>query len=193
MELWNSGRADIRFDLHNINSCELIAKHVQKTNFLECTGLRHAAPLNLRNAYYNPDHIALNPSFKIDCDLFDVTKEKSKDYYSPFVRKKDCFPNKMRKLKCEFHLTDEALRKAFSLPHSVAFEPYVKAFQFEVLNFILYRNSKLHKIGYIAHDVLSASMNQKQCSIFFGLLLFNFFLERFRIILLIFDKAADSS
>ena len=56
-------------------------------------------------------------------------------------------------LKCEFNLTDEVLKKAFSLPHSVAFEPYVKAFQFKVLNSILYTNSKLHKIGYIA-DVL---------------------------------------
>ena len=68
-------------------------------------------------------------------------------------RKKACFPNNTRKLKCEFSLTDQALKKAFSLPHSVAFEPYVKAFQFKVLHSLLYTNSKLHKIGYIADDL----------------------------------------
>ena len=84
----------LRFDLNNIDSYALIAKRIQKTNFLEWTGLRHSVPLDLRNAYYNPDYIALNPSFKIDCDLFDVTKKKSKDYYFLFVRKKACFPTR---------------------------------------------------------------------------------------------------
>ena len=56
-------------------------------------------------------------------------------------------------LKCEFNLSDEVLKKAFSLPHSVAFEPYVKTSQFKVLNSILYTNSKLHKIGHIADDL----------------------------------------
>jgi len=111
--------------------------------------------VQFKNAYHNPDHTALNPSFKIDCSLFDVTKKKSKDYYSLFVRKKACFPNNVRKLKCEFNLTDEALKKAFSLSHSVAFEPYVKAFQFKILNSILYTNSKLRKIGYIADYLCS--------------------------------------
>ena len=45
------------------------------------------------------------------------------------------------------------MKKAFSLPHSVTFEPYVEAFQFKVLNSFLYTNSKLHKIGYIADDL----------------------------------------
>ena len=109
-------------------------------NFLEWAGLRHSIQLVLRNAYHNPDHTALNPSFKIDCGLFDVTKKKSKDYYSLFVRKKACFPNNTRKLKCEFNLTDsDALKKSFSPPHSVTFEPYDKAFQFKVFtNSILY-------------------------------------------------------
>ena len=71
----------------------------------------------------------------------------------PFCPYKPCFPNNTRKLKCEFNLTGEVLKKAFSLPHSVAFEPYVKAFQFKVLNPKLNMNSKLHKIGYIADDL----------------------------------------
>ena len=74
---------DLRFDLNNIDSYELQAKYIEKTNFLEWTGLRHSIPLNLRNA--NP--IVLNPSFKTDSGVFDVTKKKSKDYYYLFVRK----------------------------------------------------------------------------------------------------------
>ena len=57
---------------------------------------------------FDPNNIdsyeLIDPSFKIDCGLFDVTKKKSKDYYSLFVRKKACFPNNARKLKCEFNL-----------------------------------------------------------------------------------------
>ena len=71
------------------------------------------------------------------------------------VRKKARFPNHAQKLKCEFNLSDEALKKAFCLPHLVAFEPYVQAFQFKVLNSILYTNSKLHKIGYISDNLCS--------------------------------------
>ena len=146
---------DLRFDLNNIDSYELQAKYIEKTNFQEWTGLRHSIPLNLRNANYKPDPIVLNPSFKTDSGLFDVTKKKSKDYYSLFVRKKARFPNHAQKLKGEFNLSDEALKKAFCLPHSVAFEPYVQAFQFKVLNSILYTNSKLHKIGYISDNLCS--------------------------------------
>ncbi|KAL9983202.1 hypothetical protein ACROYT_G005340 [Oculina patagonica] len=122
---------DLRFDLDNIDSYELLAKHIEKTNFLEWTGLRLSVPPNLRNTNFVPDYAELNPSFKIDGCLFDVTKKKSKDYYSLFVRKKARFPNIAQKLKCKFNLSDEALKKAFFLPHSVAFEPYVKAFQFK--------------------------------------------------------------
>ena len=115
---------DLRFDLNNIDSYELQAKYIEKTNFSEWTGLRHSIPLNLRNANYKPDPIVLNPSFKTDSGLFDVTKKKSKDYYSLFVRKKARFPNHAQRLKCEFNLSDdhEALKKAFCLPQSVAFE-----------------------------------------------------------------------
>jgi len=36
------------------------------------------------------------------------------------------------------------------LPHKVALEHYVRAFQYKVLNRILYINEKLHKIGFIS-------------------------------------------
>jgi len=52
---------DLRFDLNNIDSYELITKHIKKMNFLEWTGLCHSVPVNLRNTYHNPDYTALNP------------------------------------------------------------------------------------------------------------------------------------
>ena len=71
------------------------------------------------------------------------------------------------------------MKKAFCLPHSVAFEPYVRAFQFKILNSILYTNSKLHKIGCRLRMiyVLSAMVKQKQkqCSISFMIALWRDF------------------
>ena len=69
----------VSISVNSIDPYELIAKHIQKTNFLEWTGLRHSVQFDLRNVY-NSDHTALNPSFKMDCGLFYVTKKKSKDY-----------------------------------------------------------------------------------------------------------------
>ena len=152
---------DLRFDLNNIDSYELQANYIEKTNFLQWTGLRHSIPLNLRNANYKPNPIVLNPSFKTDSGLFDVTKKKSKDYYSLFVCKKARFPNHAQKLKCEFNLSDEALKKAFCLPHSVAFEPYVQAFQFKVFNSILYTNSLIEVSG-IRYQVWQANLSAPQ-------------------------------
>ena len=40
----------------------------------------------------------------------------------------------------------------FNLAHQVALEPYMKGFQYKVLHFIVYTNSKLHKIGYSTDD-----------------------------------------
>ena len=45
--------------------------------------------------------------------------------------------------------------KIFQLPHTVALEPYIRAFQYKVLNCILYTNSKLYQIGYISSDLCS--------------------------------------
>ena len=41
----------------------------------------------------------------------------------------------------------------FLLPYSAAFESYVKAFQYKVLNNTLCTNKKLFKIGYRSDDV----------------------------------------
>ena len=72
------------------------------------------------------------------------------------ISKKAQLPNSSLALKRDFTLTDDELRKVFLLPHIVlCCEAYVKAFQYKVLNFILYTNTKLHKIGYITDDKCS--------------------------------------
>ena len=56
-------------------------------------------------------------------------------------------------LRSEFHLSTDQLKQVFILPHIVAFEPYVKAFQYKILNSILFTNVKLHKIDFKESDL----------------------------------------
>ena len=152
--IWNVG--DLHFDLSNKESYEQIAKNIKRTNFLEWTSMQHSIPANLKALnLYDPSSNNAVPSFKINNEEFDPTKRKSKDYYSLLIKKKACFPNFAQKLKLDFNLSNEDLKKAFLLPHSVAFEPYVKAFQFKVLNSILFTDSKLFKIGYRTDNLCS--------------------------------------
>ena len=51
-------------------------------------------------------------------------------------------------------MSEHHLKKVFWLPYKVSFEPYIKAFQYKVLNSILFTN-KLLKIGYISEDKCS--------------------------------------
>lgn len=61
-------------------------------------------------------------------------------------------PKNSKHLCQDFNLTQDQLKKEFLLPHEVAFEPYVKAFQYKGLNSILFTNEKLCKIGCIQDD-----------------------------------------
>ena len=62
----------------------------------------------------------------------------------------------------DFSLTQDQLKKVFLLPHEVAFEPYLKAFQYKVLNSSLFTNKKLRKIGYIQDDKCSLSQTDSE-------------------------------
>ena len=75
-----------------------------------------------------------------------------KSIYSLLVSKKAQPPNIIHKLKSDFNFTTQQFRETFSLPHLVALESYVKAFQYKVINSILYANSKLCKIGLRIND-----------------------------------------
>ena len=78
-----------------------------------------------------------------------MNTKKSKDYYSLLISKKAKLPNAITFLHRDFNQSEKELQQVFLLPHKVALEPYVRAFQYKVLNRILYTNEKLHKIGFI--------------------------------------------
>ena len=59
-------------------------------------------------------------ALKINGGVFDIAKKKSKDYFPFLIKKKACLPNYAQKLKLDFNLSNDDLRKAFLLPHSVA-------------------------------------------------------------------------
>jgi len=88
----------------------------------------------------------------INQKAINVLKKKSKDYYSLLLSKKAQFPNRGSTLKRQFDLTDDDLQKAYILPHTVCCEQYIRAFQYKVLNSILYTNTKLYKIGFTTDD-----------------------------------------
>jgi len=75
-----------------------------------------------------------------DCD---VMMKKSKDYYTLLISKKAQFSNSSLVLKREFNLNEGQLEKVFLLQQTVCSESYVKAFQYKVLNSILYANTKV--------------------------------------------------
>ena len=118
---------DLLLNLININSFELIKEKNKKANFLAWTGLRHSILSNLKTAEYNLDKRL--PYFKCNNAIFDISKKKSKDFYSLIVSRKAQLPNNAKKLRQNFNLTEEELKLAFALPHKIAYEPYVKAFQ----------------------------------------------------------------
>ena len=78
--------------------------------------------------------------------------KKSKDYYTKLISRKSEFSSNSFVLKRGYNLNEDQLRNVFLLPHTACSKAYVKAFQYKVLNFILYTNTKLCKIGYISDD-----------------------------------------
>jgi len=73
-----------------------------------------------------------------------------RDYYHLLIKQKYEKPSKWAKLREEFNLQDKQLSEAIVMPLRVANEPYVRSFQYKVLNSILYTNKLLCKIGYIS-------------------------------------------
>ena len=144
---------DLLFSLNIEDSFCHWSHKISKTNFLQWAGLRHSIPSSLKIT--SPCPSTASPLFSIDDNIFDVTKKKSKDYYSLLARKKAQPPNIVRKLQNDFNFSFDQLREIFTLPHSVVLESYVKGFQFKVINSILYTNSKLYKIGFRTDDLCS--------------------------------------
>lgn len=142
---------DLLFDLNTTDSYNYFSNKIDKSNFLQWAGLRHSVPSHLKKINLNTSTIS--PSqLLIGNKIFDIKDRKSKDYYSLLVSKKAQLPNIIHKLKSDFNFTTQQLKEIFSLPHLVALESYVKAFQYKVINSILYTNSKLCKIGFRIND-----------------------------------------
>ena len=142
---------DLRFDLNITDSFGYFSNEIYKINFLQWAGLRYSIPLHLKT-----DNVTVStdpPSFSIENNIFDVTVKRSKDYYSLLVSEKAKPPNIIPKLQNDFNFTTDQIKQIFALPHLVALESYVKAFQYKVINSILYTNTKLFKIGYKTDDL----------------------------------------
>ena len=138
-----------------MDSYNYFSNKIVKSNFLQWASLRHSVPSHLKEI--SLDRSPISPSLIIGNKIFDIKDKKSKDYYSLLVSKKAQPPNIIRKLKSDFNFTTQQFTQIFSLPHLVALESYVKAFQYKVINSIVYTNSKLCKIGFRITD---ACMNE---------------------------------
>ena len=126
---------DLLFDKTNTESFnEMKKRGLTNTNFLVWTGLRQSFPPNLRSNI---------PDFE---EVIDIQNYKCRNYYCLLIKLKYERPKKWDKLGHEFDLREDHL-----LPLRVASEPYVRSFQFKVLNFILYPNDRLLKIGYVSN------------------------------------------
>ena len=141
---------DLLFNLNTTDSYNYFSNKIIKSNFLQWAGLRHSVPSHLKEI--SPSKLTISPLLKIGNNIFDIKGKKSKDYYSLLVSKKAQPPNVIRKLKSDFNFTTQQFKEIFLLPHLVALESYVKAFQYKVINSILYTNSKLSKIGFRIDD-----------------------------------------
>ena len=146
---------DLLFHLNIQESFNCVKRKLScKTNLLLWAGLRHSIPINLK-LDTSQNFLAPTPILKIKNNTFDVTEKKSRDYYILLISNKAQFPNATNNLRSEFHLSTDQLKQVFILPHIVAFEPYIKAFQYKILNSILFTNVKLHKIGFKESDLCS--------------------------------------
>ena len=129
---------DLLFDKTNIKSFNVLrSEGLTTSNFLVWTGLRQSVPLKLR---------VNTPNFKV---ILDLESLKCHDYYCFLIKQKLEKPSKWVKLKKEFSFDDKQV--SFLLPVRVANEPYLRSFQYKVLNSVLFTNDRLCKIGYVSN------------------------------------------
>ena len=182
---------DLLFHLNIEESFNCVKRKLScKTNLLMWAGLRYSIPINLK-LDTSQNFLAPSPIFKIKNNTFDETEKKSRDYYTLLISNKAQFPNAANNLRSEFHLSTDQLKQVFilSLPHSVAFEPYVKAFQYKILNSILFTNVKLHKIGFKESDLCSfCETAPETLHHLLVMQLFKAVLVQFRVLLALFNE-----
>ena len=131
---------DILFGKTNIASFNAVKRQgLTKYNFLTWTGLRQSIPQNLRTS--------TSPNFKV---VLNLETFQCRDYYSYLIKHVYERPRKWARLSEDFDLGDDQISDVYLLPIRVANEPYIRSFQYKVLNSILYTNDILYKIGYVS-------------------------------------------
>ena len=153
---------DLLFDWDVNVALTHLSNKINKTNYLQWAGLRQSIRSQLRLA--KVPFSTLSPSFRIENNTFDIKQKRSKDYYSLLVSRKAQHPNITFKLQRDFGFTIDQINQIFLLPHSVALESYVKAFQYKVINSIFYTNTKLCKIGYKNNDLCTFCKTESETS-----------------------------
>ena len=131
---------DLLLNFTNIDSFDIAARSIEESNFLIWTGLRDSVPSHLKDNTISRSPSSIVPSFSTGFgdEDFCVNTKKSRDYYSLLISKKAKLPNAVTFLHRDFNLSGKELQQVFLLPHKVALEPYVRAFQYKVLNRILH-------------------------------------------------------
>ena len=92
-------------------------------------------------------------NFDYKSKSFNAYTARCKQFYSTMISSKARTPNGFKKLTADFKLSKA--QEVFSIPYLVASETYVWSFQYRVLNFILFTNDKLFKIGLSDSDKCS--------------------------------------
>ena len=96
----------------------------------------------------------LNPTnFECKSKSFNAYTARCKQFYATMISSIARPPNDFKKLIADFELSN--VQEVFSLPYLVASETYVWSLQYRVLNFILFTNDKLFKIGLSDSDKCS--------------------------------------
>ena len=121
---------DLLFELDTTNSFTIVSNEISKINDLIWAGLRHFVPKHLKNSNYLRSEISL--ILTIDDKEFDLLEKRLKDYYMLIKKIIAPCPKNSKYLCQDFNLNQDQLKKVFLLPHEVAFEPYLKAFQYKV-------------------------------------------------------------
>ena len=100
---------DLRVDLDISESYNIIAKKIEKTNFLVWAALRLAIPPHLKLNLRTIDHtfLTLPPSMIIRNNDFNTLTKKSKDYYALLISKRAQLSKNAIVLKNELNLTEE--------------------------------------------------------------------------------------
>ena len=146
---------DLQFDVDNVPSYESFKQKGLNTNFLTWTALRSSIiNMKSKSSCSIPAAGNLDPmNFDYKSKSFNAYTAKCKQFYSTMISSKARIPNAFKKLTVDFELSN--VQDVFSIPYLVSSETYLWSFQYRVLNFILFTNDKLFKIGLSDSDKCS--------------------------------------